>query len=67
MGIFNLFPDCHNIGVINETAPLLPNEKSYLNCHMYPNGVYGEGIVQWKLLQITHIEILLHGLKLIFV
>ena len=44
------FPDCHNIGVVNETALFLPNEKSYLNCHMYPNGIYGEGIVQMEII-----------------
>ena len=44
------FPDCHNIGVVNETALFLPNEKSYLNCHMYPNGSYGEGIVQMEII-----------------
>ena len=44
------FPDCHNIGVVNETGVFLPNEKSYLNCHMYPNGIYGEGIVQMEII-----------------
>jgi len=44
------FPNCHNIGVVNGTDLFLPNEKSYLNCHMYPNGVYGEGIVQMEII-----------------
>ena len=44
------FPNCHNIGVVNGADLFLPNEKSYLNCHMYPNGVYGEGIVQMEII-----------------
>ena len=44
------FPNCHNIGVVNGTDLFLPNEKSYLNCHMYPNGFYGEGIVQMEII-----------------
>ena len=44
------FPDCHNIGVVNDAALFLPNEKPYLNCHMYPNGLYGEGIVQMEII-----------------
>ena len=44
------FPNCHNIGVVNGTDLFLPNEKSYLNCQMYPNGVYGEGILQMEII-----------------
>lgn len=43
------FPDCHNIGVINGSDQFLPNEKSYLNCHMYPNGTFGEGVVKMEI------------------
>ena len=43
------FPDCHNIGVVNGSDLLLPNEKSYLNCHMYPNGTFGEGVVKMEI------------------
>ena len=44
------FPDCHNVGVINGSDLLLPNVKSYLNCHMYPNGTFGEGVVKMEIL-----------------
>ena len=44
------FPDCHNVGIVNGSGQFLPNEKSYLNCHMYPNGVYGEGVVKMEII-----------------
>ena len=44
------FPNCHNIRVVDGTDLFLPNEKSYLNCHMYPNGVYGQGIVRMEII-----------------
>ena len=43
------FPDCNNIGIVSGSGLFLPNEKSYLNCHMYPNGAFGEGVVQMEI------------------
>ena len=43
------FPDCNNVGVVNGSGQFLPNEKSYLNCHMYPNGTFGEGVVKMEI------------------
>ena len=43
------FPDCYNVGVVNGSGQFLPNEKSYLNCHMYPNGTFGEGVVKMEI------------------
>lgn len=44
------FPDCNNVGVVNGSGQFLPNEKSYLNCHMYPNGAIGEGVVKMEII-----------------
>tara|TARA_B110000444_G_C18473512_1_gene425799 strand:- start:35 stop:499 length:465 start_codon:yes stop_codon:yes gene_type:complete len=44
------FPDCHNIGIISGQSVFMPNEKSYLNCHMYQNGQYGQGWVQMEII-----------------
>ena len=43
------FPDCYNVGVVNGSGQFLPNEKFYLNCHMYPNGTFGEGVVKMEI------------------
>jgi len=43
------FPDCYPIGITTAQDLFLPNEKAYLNCHMYPNGQAGTGIVQMEI------------------
>tara|TARA_B100001142_G_scaffold322339_1_gene370403 strand:- start:6314 stop:6781 length:468 start_codon:yes stop_codon:yes gene_type:complete len=40
------FPNCYAIGVINSQNLIYPNEQVYLNCHIYPNGQEGIGIIQ---------------------
>jgi len=40
------FPNCYNIGIRAAQDFFLPNNQVYLNCHMYPNGQEGEGIIQ---------------------
>ena len=43
------FPSCFAIGVVSSQDTILPNEQSYLNCHMYPNGQLGNGFVQMEI------------------
>lgn len=43
------FPDCYPIGVVNQQNLFMPNENNYLNCHIYPNGQVGNGIVQMQI------------------
>jgi hypothetical protein len=43
------FPSCFAIGVVSSQDTILPNEQSYLNCHMYPNGQLGNGVVQMEI------------------
>ena len=43
------FPDCYPIGVVNQQNLFMPNTNNYLNCHMYPNGQVGNGIVQMQI------------------
>ena len=40
------FPNCYNVGIIAAQDLFLPNNQVYLNCHMYPNGQGGEGIIK---------------------
>lgn len=40
------FPNCYAIGIINAQNVIYPNEQVYLNCHIYPNGQEGNGIIQ---------------------
>tara|TARA_B110000240_G_scaffold2531_1_gene2891 strand:+ start:99 stop:635 length:537 start_codon:yes stop_codon:yes gene_type:complete len=43
------FPSCFVIGITSSQDLLLPNEQSYLNCHMYPNGQEGNGVIQMEI------------------
>ena len=43
------FPDCHAVGITSSQDVFIPNEQAYLNCHMYPNGQAGEGIIQMEI------------------
>jgi len=44
------FPNCYVIGITSGQYSFLPNEQAYLNCHMYPNGQAGNGIVQMEII-----------------
>ena len=44
------FPNCYPIGVISGQDEISANQQLYLNCHMYPNGQAGEGIIQMEIL-----------------
>ena len=44
------FPMCYSIGIVNSQNLIYPNEQVYLNCHMYPNGQAGNGIIQMEII-----------------
>ena len=44
------FPTCFNIGITSGQDFFNPNEQAYLNCHMYPNGQVGYGVVQMEII-----------------
>tara|TARA_B100000700_G_C14752991_1_gene718467 strand:+ start:191 stop:739 length:549 start_codon:yes stop_codon:yes gene_type:complete len=43
------FPDCYAQGVTSSQDVFYPGENNYLNCHIYPNGTIGEGIIQMEI------------------
>lgn len=43
------FPNCHPIGVVEANAQFPAASEQYLNCHVYPNGIAGEGILRMAL------------------
>lgn len=43
------FPNCHPIGVVEANAQFPAASQQYLNCHVYPNGIAGEGILRMQL------------------
>ena len=44
------FPNCHDIGVTEGNNAFSASSEQYLNCHVYPNGVAGEGIARMLLI-----------------
>ena len=43
------FPNCDPIGVVESNARFPAASEQYLNCHVYPNGIAGEGILRMQL------------------
>lgn len=43
------FPNCHPIGVVEANAQFPAASEQFLNCHVYPNGIAGEGILRMQL------------------
>lgn len=43
------FPNCYPSGIVSAQSLILPNEQVYLNAHVYPYGVAGEGIIEMKI------------------
>lgn len=43
------FPNCHPIGVVEANAQFPAASQQYLNCHVYPNGIPGEGTLRMQL------------------
>ena len=46
----NCFPNCYDIGVTSGSLEMLEGESYYLNCHIYPNEIPGEGSVTMQIL-----------------
>jgi hypothetical protein len=44
------FPSCFIIGVTSGQNFFNANEQAYLNCHIYPNGQVGNGVVQMEII-----------------
>ena len=44
------FPYCYIVGVTSGQDNFSPNEQLYLNCHIYPNGQAGDGIIQMEII-----------------
>jgi len=44
------FPDCYGVGIANAQDIFFPNQQNFLNCHMYPNGQEGQGILQMEII-----------------
>ena len=44
------FPNCYPIGIVNSQNLIYPNEQTYLNCHMYPNGQAGTGMIKMEII-----------------
>ena len=49
----NCFPNCYDIGVTAGLLEMLEGESYYLNCHIYPNEIPGEGSVTMQILDNT--------------
>ena len=45
----NCFPDCYDIGVTSGVLSISSGQQYYLNCHVYPNGVAGEGSITMEI------------------
>ena len=58
------FPVCYLEGVTSGQSTFNPNENIYLNCHIYPNGKAGEGIIQMEIItNNTHTDtVTWHGI-----
>ena len=49
------FPNCYPIGIISSQHTFLPNQQGYLNCHVYPNQVTGEGEIEMRIITNSNI------------
>ena len=48
-GMSFCFPNCYIEGVTTGQDNFLPNEQHYLNCHVYPYGQSGSGVIQMEI------------------
>ena len=46
----NCFPNCYEIGITSGVLNITSGQQYYLNCHVYPNEIAGEGSI---IMQIT--------------
>ena len=44
------FPNCYEPGVNSGSKLFLNNTEQYLNCHIYPNNVPGQGIIEMEII-----------------
>tara|TARA_B100000524_G_scaffold150955_2_gene76420 strand:- start:68 stop:625 length:558 start_codon:yes stop_codon:yes gene_type:complete len=45
----NCFPNCYEIGVISGVLNITAGQQYYLNCHVYPNEIAGEGSITMQI------------------
>ena len=43
------FPDCYDIGVVSGVLSVSAGQQYFLNCHVYPNEVAGEGSITMEI------------------
>ena len=45
----NCFPNCYDIGVTSGVLNITSGQQYYLNCHVYPNEIPGEGSITMQI------------------
>ena len=45
----NCFPNCYPIGTTSGVLTISSGEQYYLNCHVYPNEIMGEGTITMQI------------------
>lgn len=45
----NCFPNCYEIGVTSGVLNITSGQQYYLNCHVYPNEIVGEGSITMQI------------------
>jgi hypothetical protein len=45
----NCFPNCYEIGVTSGVLNITSGQQYYLNCHVYPNEIAGEGVITMQI------------------
>lgn len=45
----NCFPNCYEIGVTSGVLNITSGQQYYLNCHVYPNEIAGEGSITMQI------------------
>lgn len=45
----NCFPNCYPIGVTSGVLNITSGQQYYLNCHVYPNEIMGEGTITMEI------------------
>jgi hypothetical protein len=45
----NCFPNCYQIGVTSGVLSIISGQQYYLNCHVYPNEIMGEGTITMQI------------------
>jgi hypothetical protein len=45
----NCFPNCYQVGVTSGVLSITAGQQYYLNCHVYPNEIMGEGTITMQI------------------